>query len=209
MPPSEDHPEEDSITSVNDNLTKLNPYNTYIRDWIIKQATEIKFVKDRYTTPMIVELSCPLKSGSNIINIASIHCKIFAATRLLDSSPKTTAQDGRIIEHPKDFPTGNDYIFVSKHNRRTWPIQIQEMFHKTQDRIRPKTQSIQRWRRKHHGYSTRLLGVDQMRQIWHTPRGIHWIAQKLNKSHYYIFNVNVRYIKYVISTITLKLKHTL
>ena len=97
----------------------MNPYTTYMRDRKIKHATEIKFVKDRYTTPMIVELSCPLKSGSNIINIASIHCKIFAATRLLDSSPKTTAQDGRIIEYLKDFPNGNDYTFVSKHNRRT------------------------------------------------------------------------------------------
>ena len=51
----------------------MNPYTTYMRDRKIKHATEIKFVKDRYTTPMIVELSCPLKSGSNIINIASIH----------------------------------------------------------------------------------------------------------------------------------------
>ena len=53
MFPSEDHPEEESTTSVADNLTKLNTYNTYIRDRIIKHATEIKFVKDKYTAPMI------------------------------------------------------------------------------------------------------------------------------------------------------------
>ena len=109
MTPSEDQPEDDSITSTNDNLTKPNPYNSDMRDIMIKHATEIKFVKDRYTTPMIVEFSSPLKSGNNTINIASIHCQIFTAMKLLDSSLKIITQDGRIIEHPKDFPTGNEY----------------------------------------------------------------------------------------------------
>ena len=80
-----------------------------MQDRMIKHATEIKFVKDRYTTPMIVEFSSLLKSGSNTINIASIHCKILTAMKLLDSSLKIITQDGRIIEHPKKFPTGNEY----------------------------------------------------------------------------------------------------
>ena len=109
MTSSEDHPEDDSITSINDNLTNPNPYNTNMQDRMIKHATEIKFVKDRYTTPMIVEFSSLLKSGSNTINIASIHCKILTAMKLLDSSLKIITQDGRIIEHPKKFPTGNEY----------------------------------------------------------------------------------------------------
>ena len=88
MTPSDDHPRENSITSVHDNLTKPNPYNTDMRDRMIKHATEIRFVKDRYTTPMIVEFSSPLKSGSNTIIIVSIHCKIFTAMKLLDSSLK-------------------------------------------------------------------------------------------------------------------------
>ena len=85
---SDDQPEDNSITSVHDNLTKPNPYNTDMRDRMITHATEIKFVKDRYTTPMIVEFSSPLKSGSNTINIASIHRKIFTAMKILDSSLK-------------------------------------------------------------------------------------------------------------------------
>ena len=76
---------------------------------MIKHATEIKYVKDRYTTPMIVEFSSPLKSRNNTINIASIYCNIFAAMKILDPSLKLITQVGKIYEHPKDFPTGNDY----------------------------------------------------------------------------------------------------
>ena len=121
MTPSNNHPEDNFITSVNDNITKPNPYNTDTRDRMIKDATEIKFVKDRYTTPMIVEFSSPLKSASNTINIASIHCKIFTAMKLLDSSLKIITQDGRIIEHPKTFPTGNEYknIFQTQQKNLT------------------------------------------------------------------------------------------
>ena len=86
MYPPEDRPEEESTTSVADNLTKPNPYNIDMRDRMITHATLIKFVKDRYTTPMIVEFSSPLKSGNNTIKIVSIHCKIFAAIKILDSS---------------------------------------------------------------------------------------------------------------------------
>ena len=111
MTPSEDQPDDESITPTNDNLTKPNPYNSDMRDRMIKHATEIKFVKDRYTTPIIVEFGSPLKSGNNTINIASIHCQIFTAMKLLDSSLKIITQDGRIIEHPKYFPTGNEYKF--------------------------------------------------------------------------------------------------
>ena len=89
MSPSEDHPEEDTLTSVNDNLTKPNPYNTDMRDRMIKHATEIKFVKDRYTTPMVVEFSSPIKSGSNTINIASIHGKDFFG----DETPRFITQN--------------------------------------------------------------------------------------------------------------------
>ena len=87
-----------------------------MRDRMIKHATEIKFAKDRYTTPMILEFSSPLKSGNNAINIVSIHCKIFAAMKLLDSSLKIITQDGRIIEHSKKSPPGNDYKNISKQN---------------------------------------------------------------------------------------------
>ena len=83
MTPSEIQPEDETITPTNDNLPKPNPYNSDMRDIMIKHATEIKFVKDRYTTPIIVEFSSPQKSGNNTINIASILCQIFTAMKLL------------------------------------------------------------------------------------------------------------------------------
>ena len=60
---------------------------------------------------MIVEFSSPLKSGNNAINIASIHCKIFAAMKILDPPLKLITQVGKIYEHPKDFPTGSERFF--------------------------------------------------------------------------------------------------
>ena len=43
---------------------------------MIKYASEIKFVKDRYTTPVTIEFSSLLKLGDNTINTTAIYCKI-------------------------------------------------------------------------------------------------------------------------------------
>ena len=107
----EDHPDDDDTDSGTESFTKPNSYNTDMRDHMIKHTIKIKFVKDRYTTPMIVEFSSPLKSGKNTINITSIHCKIFAAMKILDPSLNIITQTGKIYEHPKEFPTGNEYNF--------------------------------------------------------------------------------------------------
>ena len=80
-----------------------------MRDRMIKHVTKIKFVKDRHTTPMIDEFSSPLKSGNNTMNIASIHYKIFATMKILNPSLKLITRAGKIYEHPKDFPTENEY----------------------------------------------------------------------------------------------------
>ena len=109
MHPSEEHPDDNDADSRAESLTKPNMYNTDILDRMIKHETEIKFVKDRYTTPMIVEFSSQLKSGNNTINIAFIHCKIYAAMKILDQSLKIIIQAVKIYEHPKDFPTRNEY----------------------------------------------------------------------------------------------------
>ena len=85
---SEELPDDDDVDFSTASLAKLKPYNTDMRDRMIKHATKIKFVKDRYTTPMIAKLSSPLKSGNNTVNVASIHCKIFSVIKILDSSLK-------------------------------------------------------------------------------------------------------------------------
>ena len=73
MHPSEELPDDDDVDFSTASLAKLKPYNTDMRDRMIKHATKIKFVKDRYTTPIIVESSSPLELGNNAVNIASIH----------------------------------------------------------------------------------------------------------------------------------------
>ena len=101
---SEARPEEDSINSDVDSLTKPNPYNTDMRDRIIKYAIGIKCVKDRCTTPMIVEFISPLKAGHNTVNIAAIHCKLFAAIEILESSLKLITQTSKSMNIRKIFP---------------------------------------------------------------------------------------------------------
>ena len=101
---SEARPEEDSINSDIDSLTKPNPYNTDMRDRIIKYAIGIKCVKDRCTTPIIVEFILPLKAGHNTVNIAAIHCKLFAAIEILESSLKLITQTSKSMNIRKIFP---------------------------------------------------------------------------------------------------------
>ena len=38
-----------------------------------------------------------------------MHCKIFAAMKILDPSLKLITQAGKIYEDPKDIPTGNEH----------------------------------------------------------------------------------------------------
>ena len=90
-----------------------------MRDCTIKHATEVKFVKDRHTTPATVESSSPLKSNDNTINIAADHCNIFVDMKILDSLVKFITQDGKVFAHPTYFSTGNEQKTISKHNGRS------------------------------------------------------------------------------------------
>ena len=116
---SEDHPDDDDVDSSPESLTKPNLYNTDMHDRIIKHATEIKFVKDRYTTPMIVEFSSPLKSGNNTVNITSIHCKIFVAMKILDLSLKLITQAEKSLRTSRRLSHWERLQKNSKHHRRT------------------------------------------------------------------------------------------
>ena len=49
--------------------------NNGIRDCMIKHATEVEFIKYRYTTPVTVEFNSSQRSRDNAINIAAIHNK--------------------------------------------------------------------------------------------------------------------------------------
>lgn len=67
---SDEELDDTNINSI-DTSTSTNPYNNYLRDRMLQYASEIKYVKDRYTTPVTVELSSTLKSGDNTITITA------------------------------------------------------------------------------------------------------------------------------------------
>ena len=69
-------------------ILTTNPYNNDMRNRMIEHAIKIKSIKDRCTTPVIVEFSSLLKSSDNTVNIAATHCKIFVVVKNLNSSVK-------------------------------------------------------------------------------------------------------------------------
>ena len=99
--------DDDSI-ELDSAISNVKPYDNDMRDRMIKYSTEMKFVKDRYITPVTVEFNLPLKSSDNTINIAPMHCNIFIVMRILDFSVKFITQDDKVFEHANDFSTENE-----------------------------------------------------------------------------------------------------
>ena len=124
---SDDDSNDDSTTYVYTNPTK-NPYNNGMRDRMIKYASDIKFIKDRYIAPVTVELSSPLKSREDIIHITATHCKIFVAMKLLDSTVKLITQDDKVFEHPTYLYTDNEYKIISRVQQKTLIYSNQKIF---------------------------------------------------------------------------------
>ena len=115
---------------------------------------------------MIVEFSSPLKSGNNTINIAYIHCKIFAAIKILDSSLKRITQDRNIFEHRKYFPTGNEYTkYFPKTTEELDRFKFKKIFSLLKIQSALKLSQFKHSDEKCHCNTMRLLIVDQMRQI--------------------------------------------
>ena len=88
---SGDEPNND-IINFSDTVLATYSYNNDMINRMIKHPSEIKLVRDRFTTPAVVEFSSPLKSGDNTINNTTTHCKIIAAMKLLDSTFKFITQ---------------------------------------------------------------------------------------------------------------------
>ena len=86
----------------------MNVFNNDMYDRMIKFTTEVKFVKNRYTTPVTIEFSSSLKMGGNTINVVVVHHKIFAGMKLLDPFVKFVSET-KVFKHSKDFTTDNEY----------------------------------------------------------------------------------------------------
>lgn len=99
---------------------------------MIKYASDIKFVKDRYIAPVTVELSSQLKTREDTIHITATHCKIFVAMKLLDSTVKLITQDGKVFEHPTYVYTDNEYKIISRVQQKILTYSNQIVFPNTE-----------------------------------------------------------------------------
>ena len=73
---------------------------------LIAHAEEVKFINNRYTTPITVEFGS--SESENSVNLPVKHRKISIAIKLLDSSTSTTIKN-KVITNPLEFPMGTEY----------------------------------------------------------------------------------------------------
>ena len=81
-----------------------DPPPTYDRR--IAHAAEIKFINDRYVTPVTVEFSSSVSKKS--VNLPVKHRKLFAALNILDPSLSITINN-TTFNHPGEFLMGTSY----------------------------------------------------------------------------------------------------
>ena len=89
-----------------------NPYNgADTRERLLNNAINIKFERDRYTTPITIEFRQKQDKGS--INPAKLHRDLFAEILLIDTTTKIISNNGTIFTHPKELPLGTEYASSS------------------------------------------------------------------------------------------------
>ena len=86
----------DSTSSTSTNLER-----------IIAHAAEVKFINNRYTTPITVEFGS--SESENLVNLPVKHRKIFIAINLFDPSASITIKE-KVITNPKEVLTRTEYI---------------------------------------------------------------------------------------------------
>ena len=74
---------------------------------IIAHTAEVKFINNRYVTPIIVVFDS--SESENYVNLPVKERKIFIAIKLLDPSVSITIKD-KVITNPPKFPIGTEYI---------------------------------------------------------------------------------------------------
>ena len=74
----------------------------------IKHGVDITFKNNKCITPIIFEftVSCDNKQ----VNIFDHHKKIFEAMKLVDNSTKMITIADKVLEHPKETLSGQEYV---------------------------------------------------------------------------------------------------
>ena len=85
-----------------------NPYKGEdTRERLLNNVINIKFERDRYTTPITIEFRQQKDNGS--INPAKLHRDLFTEMLLIDTTAKMISNNGMTFTHPKELPLGNEY----------------------------------------------------------------------------------------------------
>ena len=77
------------------------------RECLLNNAINIKFERDRYTTPITIEFR--QQQDKKSIDPAKLHSDLFAEMMLINATTKMISNNGTIFTHPKELPLGNKY----------------------------------------------------------------------------------------------------
>ena len=91
-------------SNINHTDSKNDPSTTY--ECHIAHATEIKFINDRYITPVTVKFGS--SESDNAVSLPAKHRKLFAALKCFDPSLSITIND-TTLNHPGESPMGIAY----------------------------------------------------------------------------------------------------
>ena len=88
-----------------------NPYHVEdTRERLLNNKINIKFERDRYTTPITIEFR--QQQDKRFINPAKLHRDLFAKTLLIDVTTKMISNNGTTFTYPKELPLGKEYASV-------------------------------------------------------------------------------------------------
>ena len=91
--------------------------NQHYHNRDVAHAAAVKYENNRYITPVNVEFGS--NDSDSTVNIASKHCKLFAAIKILDPFAKIITDDDTVIQHPKEFLMWADYAKKNHHHQRS------------------------------------------------------------------------------------------
>ena len=98
----------------------------------IEFIAEIVFNNDKYTTPVIFEITPERKI--NQINVFKIHKKLLTAMQIIDNTTKIIINKGKLFKHPDSFSEGQHLLkYFPSHNevqkQRTFFLSFKLNYH--------------------------------------------------------------------------------
>ena len=132
---------------------------------LIAHAEEVKFINNRYTTPITVEFGS--SESENSVNLPVKHRKISIAIKLLDPSTSTTIKN-KVITNPLEFPMGTEY--TESFDVITDKKKIPPFLRSSRSPLNIKRLCYEIWRPQYHVYTPVPSHMGEFQHIFHTSR---------------------------------------